>query len=89
METNEIMVNEDVIETTEEIVKASFDNGFKMAAGIGLAVVVGIVAYRYIAKPIYAKIKAKKERQATDSEIDGVWRDPDIVIDEGESEETE
>ena len=39
METNEIMNNEEVMETaTEEIVKASSGKGFKVAAGIGLAV---------------------------------------------------
>ena len=36
METNEIMNNEEVMETaTEEIVKASSGKGFKVAAGIG------------------------------------------------------
>ena len=61
METNEIMNNEEVMETaTEEIVKASSGKGFKVAAGIGLAVLAGVVIYRYVCKPMIAKIKAQK-----------------------------
>lgn len=68
METNEIMTNEEVIETTEEIVKAGTGKWFKVAAGVGLAVLVGGLAYKYVAKPIVAKIKAKKEQQAMEAE---------------------
>lgn len=63
MENNEIMTNEEVMETTEEIVNASSGKGFKVAAGIGLAVLVGVVAYKYIGKPLLAKLKAQKEKQ--------------------------
>lgn len=35
MENNEILTNEEVMETTEEIVNASSGKGFKVAAGIG------------------------------------------------------
>ena len=63
METNEIMNNEEVMETaTEEIVKASSGKGFKVAAGIGLAVLAGVVIYRYVGKPMIAKIKAQSSR---------------------------
>ena len=70
MDTNEIMVNEEVIEATEEIATAGSGNGIKMAAGIGLAVLGGVVAYKYIVKPMVAKIKAKKEQQKIDAEFD-------------------
>lgn len=63
MENNEILTNEEVMETTEEIVNASSGKGFKVAAGIGLAVLAGVVAYKYIGKPLLAKIKAQKEKQ--------------------------
>jgi len=70
MNTNEIMANEEVIETTEEIVTANSGKGIKMAAGIvALAVLGGVGAYRYIVKPMVAKIKAKKEQQAMEIEI--------------------
>ena len=61
MENNEILTNEEAMETTEEIVNASSGKGFKVAAGICLAVLAGVVAYKYIGKPLLAKIKAKKE----------------------------
>jgi len=64
MDNNEIMVNElEVIETTKEI--ATTGKGFKVAAGVGLTVLGGFIAYKYIIKPIVAKIKAKKARQET------------------------
>ena len=71
MENNEILTNEEVMETTEEIVNASSGKGLKVAAGIGLAVLAGVVAYKYIGKPLLAKIKAKKEetQEITDVEF--------------------
>ena len=71
MENNEILTNEEVMETTEEIVNAGSGKGFKVAAGIGLAVLAGVVAYKYIGKPLLAKIKAKKEetQEITDVEF--------------------
>ena len=69
METNEIMNNEEVMEaTTEEVVKASSGKGFKVAAGIGLAVLAGVVIYKYVGKPMIAKIKAQKEQHIIDAE---------------------
>ena len=64
----EIMVNE-VIETTEEIATASSGKGFKVAAGVGLTVLGGFVAYKYVIKPVIAKIKAKKEQQMINAEV--------------------
>lgn len=72
MDTNEIMVNEEVIEVTEEIANASFGKGFKVAAGIGLTALGGFVAYKYVIKPVMAKIKAKKEQQKIDKDFDDV-----------------
>jgi hypothetical protein len=70
MDTNEIMVNEEVIETTEGIATASSGKGFKVAAGVGLTVLGGFVAYKYVIKPVMAKIKAQKEQQRINSEVD-------------------
>ena len=72
MDTNEIMVNEEVIETTEGIATASSGKGFKVAAGVGLTVLGGFVAYKYVLKPVIAKIKTKKEQQMIDEEVDNV-----------------
>lgn len=51
MNNNEIMNNE-VVEATEEVIEnAGLSKGVKIAAGIGLSVVVGVVVYKYVAKP--------------------------------------
>lgn len=86
METNEIMNNEEVMETTtEEIDKASSGKEFKVAAGVGLAVLAGVVIYKYVGKPMIAKIKARKEQQIIDAE----WEDSDEPNIESEKEESE
>lgn len=64
MDANEIMVNE-----TEGIVTASSGNGIKKAVGTGLTLLVGFVAYKYVIKPVIAKIKAKKEQRMINAEV--------------------
>jgi len=59
MDNNKIMVNEEVMEATE-IATSGAGKGFKIAAGVGLAVLGSVIAYKYVVKPIVAKIKAKK-----------------------------
>ncbi len=59
MDNNKIMVNEEVMEATE-IATSGAGKGFKIAARIGLAVLGSVIAYKYVVKPIVAKIKAKK-----------------------------
>ena len=51
----------------------AFGKGFKVAAGVGLAVLAGVVIYKYVGKPMIAKIKAQKEQQIIDAE----WEDSD------------
>lgn len=63
MENNEIMTNEEVMETTEEIVKVSSANGFKKAAAFGLVFIGGYVAGKYIIDPAIAHIKARKRNK--------------------------
>ena len=70
MNTNEIMVNGEVIEVTEEIATASSRKGLKVAVGVGLVVLGSVAAYKYVIKPMVAKIKAKKEQQKMDAEFD-------------------
>lgn len=63
MENTKIMNNE-VIEATEEVIEnTGMSKGMKIAAGIGLSVVVGVVVYKYVAKPVIANIKAKIEQK--------------------------
>ena len=61
MENNAIMNNE-VIETTEEVIEnTGMSKGIKIAVGIGLSVIVGFVVYKYVAKPVIANIKTQIE----------------------------
>jgi hypothetical protein len=55
---------DEIMESTEEIGKNSFGESLMTAAGIGAVVVLaGFVAYKYVAKPIIAKVKAKKNEE--------------------------
>ena len=66
MNENEIKTIEEVVPSTEEIATATSENGVGVGMAIGAAIVlVGVAAYKYIAKPLVAKIKAKKEQEAT------------------------
>jgi len=77
-ENEEINLNE-VIETTEEIATASSGKVFKVAAGVGLTVLGGLAAYKYVIKPVMAKIKTKKEQRGINAEVDNFV---DVEIDE-------
>ena len=61
MEANEIMTNEEVMETTtEEIVKASSAGGFRAAAVFGLVFIAGYVAGGCIIAPPIARVRAHR-----------------------------
>lgn len=71
MENTKIMNNE-VIEATEEVIEnTGMSKGVKIAAGIGLSVVVGYVVYKYVAKPVVANIKAQinQKKMATEEQV--------------------
>ena len=66
MNENEIKTIEEVVPSTEEITTVTSENGVGVGMAIGAAIVlVGVAAYKYIAKPLVAKIKAKKEQEVT------------------------
>ena len=66
MNENEIKTIEEVVPSTEEITTVTSENGVGVGMAIGAAIVlVGAAAYKYIAKPLVAKIKAKKEQEVT------------------------
>lgn len=90
MEPNEMIVNEEVVETateaTEEIVKKSSGKGFKIAAGVGLAIVLGGLAIKYVVIPTANKIKAKKQQDS--DVIDGEFEEvADDDTEQGTNEE--
>lgn len=65
METNEIMVNEEVVEAVEKISEKGskdFKKNFKAGVIGGLVVVAGGLAMQYVIKPVAAKIRSKKKK---------------------------
>lgn len=81
MENNAIMNNE-VIETTEEVIEnTGMSKGIKIAAGAGLSVIVGFVGfvvYKYVAKPVIANIKTQIELKKMAAE------EKTIIVDEAD-----
>ncbi len=74
MDTNEVMSNEEVIEAAVEAVEETAvvksGKGFKVTVGIGVATFAGVLVYKYVAKPMIARYRAKKEqRGVVDVEI--------------------
>ncbi|MCM1090080.1 MAG: hypothetical protein NC413_04500 [Muribaculum sp.] len=93
MEPNEMMVNEEVVETateaTEEIVKKSSGKGFKIAAGVGLVIVVGGLAVKYVIIPTAKKIKAKKQQNSAPIDVEAEVVEEDSTEEETEEEDSE
>lgn len=79
MENTKIMNNE-VIEATEEVIEnTGMSKGVKIAAGIGLSVVVGYVVYKYVAKPVVANIKAQINQKKMAAEEQAMYVDSEVV----------
>lgn len=79
MENTNIMNNE-VIEATEEVIEnTGMSKGVKIAAGIGLSVVVGYVVYKYVAKPVVANIKAQIDQKKMAAEEQAMDADSEVV----------
>lgn len=67
MENKEIITNDEIVDTTEGIAMSYSEKAIKIVAGTGLALLAGFITYKYIIKPITAKIKAKKDQKAIDT----------------------
>lgn len=68
MEEN-MMNNEEVIETTAgEIVKTTSHGGFKTVTTIGLAMIVGGLAYKFVVEPAAVKIKIWRENRKAEKQ---------------------
>lgn len=82
MNNTEIMNNE-VIEATEEVIEnTGMSKGIKVAAGIGLSVVVGVIVYKYVAKPVIANIKTQIEQKKMAAEGQTIILDESDVVEE-------
>ena len=78
----QIMVNEEVMEATEEVVTTKSGKGLKVVLGIGLAVLAGKAISKYIIKPIKAKRKAKKEvvvEATKDDDFPTIFEEEDVA----------
>lgn len=79
MENTEIM-NNDVIEATEEVIEnTGMNKGVMIAAGVGLSVVVGYVLYKYVAKPVVANIKARINQKKMAAEEQTIYAESEVV----------
>ena len=79
MENTEIM-NNDVIEATEEVIEnTGMSKGIKIAAGVGLSVVVGYVLYKYVAKPVVANIKARINQKKMAAAEQAMYAESEVV----------
>ncbi len=82
---NEIMNNDEVMETTEEIVKTA-SKGFGKATTIGISMIVGGLAYKFIVAPTVGKLKAMKARKGFRVVNDEVVVENVKTVDEDNSE---
>lgn len=87
MENNEVLNNEEVIETTQEVLTES-GNGFLIAGAVGFGVLVSMAAYRYAIKPTIAKIKKHGQDKKEQNEVfdDGTVCGEAVEIHEVKSE---
>lgn len=83
MDNTEIMNNE-VIETTEEVIEEiTKNNSLKTGVGIGLGIVAGALAYKLILKPIASNVITKfKQKKMTAKEKITCTHEPVVINDE-------
>ncbi len=82
METNEMVMNEEVIGATEEVATSNAGKAVKKAALIGGMIIVGNVIRKKVIKPVIAKFKARKKAKA-DAEFEEIVADcENIVVEE-------
>ena len=66
---NEIIMADEVIEVTEDMISSGSGKGWKIAGGVGLLALAGFGLYKG-GKWIAGKIKAKKDQKKIDSEAE-------------------
>ena len=84
MDTKEMMVNDEVLEATEEIATTGSSKGLKIAGIVGLSVLGGMIIYKYVVKPTIAKIRAKKELESESNVVEFVAETVEEDIEEAE-----
>lgn len=86
MDTKEIMVNDEVLEATEEIATTGSSKGLKIAGIVGLSVIGGMIIYKYVVKPTMAmaKIRAKNKAVGESNVVEFIAETVDEDIKEAE-----
>lgn len=80
MDNTEIMNNE-VIETTEEVIEEiTKNNSLKTGVGIGLGIVAGALAYKLILKPIASNVITKFKQKKMAAKEKTTCTDESVVI---------
>ncbi len=80
MENTEIMTNEIVEATGEVVEKTGLSKNVKIVAGVGLGALIGFAVYKYVGKPIIAKVKTKiKQKKAAATEPITILSESDVV----------
>jgi len=76
---NEVLTNEEVVDTVEGLVLAKPVNGLKILATagiVGVSCVIGVVTYKALIKPAVAKLRAKlKNKRDLKEEDDFKFQD--------------
>lgn len=72
MENNEIINNEEIMETAKEVIETTSKGGAKKVVSVGAGIVIGVVATKYVLMPLGNKIKAhlKKRKLKNYSTVD-------------------
>lgn len=78
-ENKEIMVNEDVMETVEDIANDGSSKVLAIAAGVALAVGAGVLLYKKVIKPAIKRHKAEKEIDEAIDQVNHCNEDDDEV----------
>lgn len=89
MENNEIINNDEVIEKATEIVKTTSNNGFSKVGSVGLGIIIGALASKYVLQPAGLKIKTWREERKAKKHgyVNADYREVDNVDAEAEDED--
>lgn len=63
MEFNDVMNNDAIVETAENLFESASGDGLVIAACIGLGMIAGGVTYKFVVEPTVARIKIWKENK--------------------------
>lgn len=78
-ENKEIMVNEDIMDTVEDIANDGSSKALVIAAGVALAVGAGVLLYKKVIKPAIKRHKDEKELDETITQTNHCDEDDDEV----------